>query len=384
MPDVQEVFRLATSKVQPDPDALERQVRRQRAAARKSRVRAYVAVAAVLIIAAIGAFALSRAIRNEQTPEGTGSTPPSVPSHLSFTTTLPAGTTPQKLAVVDLRGRQTSAVPNVPAQAFTPSLSADGSVIAFTDAPPELGYNQVAIMRSDGGGAHFVPTPGISVGLVAISPDASRVAFDGDAGNGFDIYVINADGSGLRQLTTDPATDQFPQWSPDGKTIVYDNAGAHEKDDAQFSKTAEIYTVPADGSEPPTRITHNGGNDAAPSFSPDGKSIAEESFRGITVMDADGSNPRTVTDIGGFTPRWSPDGTKLAFSYFSGRYRPSVQLAQDYSPEAPLCLLAVVNVATGRTTNLSNVGMATDLNTPQWTDNGHILVRRVPALDPNR
>ena len=56
MPDVQEVFRLATSKVQPDPDALERQVRRQRAAARKSRVRAYVAVAAVLVVLGVAVF----------------------------------------------------------------------------------------------------------------------------------------------------------------------------------------------------------------------------------------------------------------------------------------------------------------------------------------
>ena len=75
-------------------------------------------------------------------------------------------------------------------------------------------------------------------------------------------------GRALRQLTTDPATDQYPQWSPDGRTIVYDNAGAHEDSvDPQFSKTAEIFTVPAGGGEP-TRITHNSWTDAAPSYLP--------------------------------------------------------------------------------------------------------------------
>ena len=102
MPDVQEVFRLATSKVQPDPDALERQVRRQRAAARKSRVRAYVAVAAVLVVLGVAVFAISRAVRrNDVTPEQQGST---TQTDLTFLQTLPPGATPQTPAIVDLGG----------------------------------------------------------------------------------------------------------------------------------------------------------------------------------------------------------------------------------------------------------------------------------------
>ena len=99
-------------------------------------------------------------------------------------------------------------------------------------------------------------------------------------------------------------------------------------------------------------------------------------------MNGDGSNPRTIADIRGLTPRWSPDGSELAFSTYSAHYRPSVQLGQDYNPSAPLVHLGVVDVATGRITNLSNVGMATNLNTPQWVDGSHILVWRVPAKKP--
>ena len=55
MPEVEEVFRLATNKVKPDPNALERQARRQRASARTNRMWAYVAVAAVVVLAAVAA-----------------------------------------------------------------------------------------------------------------------------------------------------------------------------------------------------------------------------------------------------------------------------------------------------------------------------------------
>ena len=54
MPDVQEVFRLATNKVKPDPNALERQQKRQRASTRSTRARAYLVVAAVIAAIAIG------------------------------------------------------------------------------------------------------------------------------------------------------------------------------------------------------------------------------------------------------------------------------------------------------------------------------------------
>ena len=58
--------------------------------------------------------------------------------------------------------------------------------------------------------------------------------------------------------------------------------------------------------------------------------------------------------------------------------RPTVQLGDGYG-DRPLVIVAVANVASGKVTRLTNVGMATDLNTPQWLDNGHLLIMRVPA-----
>jgi len=380
MPDVQEVFRLATNKVDPDPDALERQVRRQRAESRKSRVRAYIAVAALIIVAALSAWAISRSTANGPVPEQTG---PRSPDHLSFATTLSPVSYRQEPTVVDLQGRETSTISGVPVQAFSPSLTTDGSRMAFVDAPEELSYNQIGLMNADGSGAHFVPTPGIVVDTVAISPDGSRIAFAGEQQGLADIYVVNADGTGLRRLTSDPATDQYPQWSPDGQTIVYDNAGTDERtSDPQFSSTADIWRVPADGSEPPTQLTTGGSDDNAPSFSPDERSIAYFHKGELWLMAPNGSHQRMLVKRGGFTPRWSPDGTKIAMTYYVRRWRPTVQFGQDLNSQAPLVVLAIVDVSTATVTDLSNVGMATDTNTPQWVDTRHVLVMRVPARDP--
>jgi Tol biopolymer transport system component len=385
MPDAQEVFRLATSKVEPDPDALERQVRRQRAEGRRSRIRAYVAAAAVLIVAVVAAFALSRTIRNEPAPEGSRTLAPPVATNLTFLPALPPGATPQTAATVDLRGKQTSAISGVPLDAYAPSVTADGTQMAFVASPNEVTENQIGIMRTDGTGARFVPTPGIDVGwTVAISPDGTRVAFEGQADGNTDIWVVNSDGTGLLRLTDDPATDQYPTWSPNGTTIAYDNAGAREHlDDPQFSKTAEIFSVPADGGSP-TQLTHNGWFDAAPSYARDGKTIVDESWGGLSLMQADGTQLQKlrVPTSTAFTPRFSPDGRTIAFSYVVDRNRPTTQLGREFG-DWGLCLVALVDPRTGQVTKLRNIGMATDRNTPQWVDDGHLLIMRVPAKDPS-
>jgi Tol biopolymer transport system component len=116
----------------------------------------------------------------------------------------------------------------------------------------------------------------------------NRYAFTNDGDGNWEIYVMNAqDGSNQTNLTLDPATDEFPSWSPDGTKIA-------------FVTGTDIYVMNADGSGQ-TNISHNPAFEQHPSWSPDGTKIAFTSYRDgntdIYVMNAqDGSNQTRLTD----------------------------------------------------------------------------------------
>ena len=74
------------------------------------------------------------------------------------------------------------------------------------------------------------------------SPDGQEIAFQSTRSGNFDIWVIPSIGGEARQVTFDPAEDQFPQWSPDGKRLVF--ASTREAD---FHR---LWSVPAQGGEP--------------------------------------------------------------------------------------------------------------------------------------
>ncbi len=140
------------------------------------------------------------------------------------------------------------------------------------------------------------------------SPDGSRIAFHSSRTGGGDIYVMNADGSGVRQLTDHPASDGSPSWSPDGKQILFDS---------KRSGNFDIWVMNADGTGS-KRLTRDPGRDLAPSWSPDGSKIAYMSDRvgafQVYVMNADGAEDRRMTMVNtNWFPQWSPDGKSLAF-----------------------------------------------------------------------
>src|SRR5882724_4433863 len=161
-----------------------------------------------------------------------------------------------------------------------------------------------------------------------------RIAFvSSEGGARSDIYTMEADGSNVQRLTNNPASDSSPKWSPDGMKIAF----ASSRDDTSVGCTSgggckhEIYVMNADGTNQ-TRTNNTGffplewfsSIDDSFDWSPDGTRIVFESghddgsgsFIGsISVMNADGSNVRRLTNYPGFdySPKWSPDGTKIAF-----------------------------------------------------------------------
>lgn len=119
---------------------------------------------------------------------------------------------------------------------------------------------------------------------------------------------LNAD-SAIQQLTTDPATDVRPVWSPDGQQIAYQS---------NRSGSFGVWIMDANG-ENQREITPGDSDDRHPAWSPDGQKLAFDSDasgrREIWIVDSDGQNRQQVTSIGAISnfPGWSPDGTVLSF-----------------------------------------------------------------------
>ena len=98
----------------------------------------------------------------------------------------------------------------------------------------------------------------------ACAPKPGKITFESYRDGNYEVYVMNADGTGQMNLTNNPAGDWFPAWSPDGKRIAFD-----PNRDLNF----EVYVMNADGTGQ-VNLTNNPAEDLAPAWSPDGNRIA--------------------------------------------------------------------------------------------------------------
>ena len=206
---------------------------------------------------------------------------------------------------------------------FRPVWSPDGTKIAFhslRDEPAPLSCDQfcnyeVYVMNADGSGLTRL-TNHFAADITPVwSPDGTKIAFlSNRLGLQDDIYVMNADGSGQTQLTSSSAPDTSAVWSPDSSKIAFES----ERD-----ANDEIYVMNADGSGQ-TNLTNDSADDYAPAWSPDGMKIAfyrelAEGNTDVLAMSADGSAETNLTNhpAPDYAPAWSPDGTKIAFERVS-------------------------------------------------------------------
>jgi len=143
-----------------------------------------------------------------------------------------------------------------------PSWSPDGSKIAFESQ--RHGAWDIYVMDTDGSEqtrlTNFSTTDDRRASW---SPDGSKIAFEStrhrvDAyDHNTEIYVMSADGSNPIRLTNSPLRDQHPSWSPDGDKITFSS---------QRDGNWEVYVINADGSGQPARLTTNVAKDEDPSW----------------------------------------------------------------------------------------------------------------------
>ena len=200
------------------------------------------------------------------------------------------------------------------------ALSRDGTQIAFVRAAfsgfPEVG--QLWSMRRDGSAPRRLVASIEDPYDLAWSPDGTKIAFlatSPPAGTS-SLWVVDADGGGLRQLTT--FWTQDPRWSPDGSVIAF--AG---REGAAVQEALHVGIVGASGSgvrwlTPTPAASDHLHSESAPSWSPDGKALAFVQGNTLVLIEVDGSGERTLTagpvNTGLNTgSQWSPRGDEIGF-----------------------------------------------------------------------
>jgi len=189
-----------------------------------------------------------------------------------------------------------------------PAWSPDGNTIAF--ASKRSGTFDLYAMNADGSGTRRLTSTKDEDSQPAWSPDGKRIAFTRGASGR--IFVMAADGSGARRLTGEEVDESEPAWSQDGRSLAYSRK-------APGSSVRELWLVRSDGSRP-RPLTKLGGVAQAPAWSPDGRRIvfsanAGDSRFDIYTVGVDGKDLKLVTSSeDAFEPAWSPDGTTIAFS----------------------------------------------------------------------
>ncbi len=190
----------------------------------------------------------------------------------------------------------------------TPLAALDQETLAFSLAAKSRA--RICTLRGDGSGPVRLTRGSGSDGAPDWSPDGRAIVFQSSRDGNQEIYATNADGGAVRRLTRNGAADGEPAWSPDGRQIAFvsDRGGSYD-----------VYVMDADGSHQ-RRLTNDGGVDEWPAWSPDGRSIAFDSDRSggydLYVLPSDGRTPPLRLTRDGADeryPRWFPDGRELVF-----------------------------------------------------------------------
>jgi len=310
MPDLREVFEMVKQQTEPDQDSWAEQERRIRSSQRKRKYGALALVAALAAVIAIVVASNLDADDQGVAPASNGPSGVVAPS-------------PSELALLDIATGATTGTGIVPG-ASEVDVSPDCTEMTYV-----TGAGAVAVANVDGSDPQPFPhTISLNDPIgPRWSPDGTEIVFqrEGAANVIGNLYILDVTSGRAKQLTHLPPVSaglhyMAPAFSADGRSVLFTmptevasgpNAGQLEWD---------LWTVPVSGGQPSLLVKNAGFADAEPN----GNSIAfvavqsdgkgDPTFGDAYTAMSDGTQPRKLAEGETLLPRWSPDGSEVAFT----------------------------------------------------------------------
>ncbi len=235
------------------------------------------------------------------------------------------GGTPERLAV----GGDSDFSPPLSPQGNRLAMSRQGNRLAYVQSAFDTNIWRIEILKSKGRSnppTRLIASTNLDQGP-QYSPDGRKIVFESTRSGSYEIWVCDSNGTNLVQLTSFDRTTGTPRWSPDGRHIAFD---------ARIETHSDIYVTGAEGGSP-RRITTETSDETIASWSRDGRWIYFASNRTgdhqVWKVPAEGGEAVQVTKQGAFAAFESPDGK---FVYYT-KHQPGIwRVAVEGGEEAPV------------------------------------------------